>query len=78
MFRVIEEVMTESDKNLADEKPPVEDEVADGTKDSPANEDEEKEPEDKVNVHIYLNSFRFDLYLLCLHLKFPVFSRIIN
>ncbi|ESW11640.1 hypothetical protein PHAVU_008G047300 [Phaseolus vulgaris] len=41
-----EEVVNETEKNLGDEKPAVE-EVADGNKDSPANETEEKEPEDK-------------------------------
>lgn len=65
--------MTETDKNLGDEKPAVEEEVADGNKDNPVNEAEEKEPEDKVNVHIYLKSFRFNLYLLRLYLNFYFF-----
>ena len=48
-IRTTEEVVNETEKNLGDEKPAVE-EVADGNKDSPANETEEKEPEDKVNA----------------------------
>ncbi|KAF7845039.1 RGG repeats nuclear RNA binding protein A-like [Senna tora] len=47
LAQVTEEVVTETDKNLGDEKPAVEEEVAEGNKDSPANEAEEKEPEDK-------------------------------
>jgi len=49
-IRATEEVVNETEKNLGDEKPAVE-EVADGNKDSPANETEEKEPEDKVNAN---------------------------
>lgn len=49
--------MNETEKNLGDEKPAVE-EVADGNKDNPANDTEEKEPEDKVisnpNLCFYL------------------------
>lgn len=42
-------------KNLGDEKPSGEDDVvADGIKESSANEAEEKEPEDKVIVQIYI------------------------
>lgn len=50
LLRVTDEVVNETEKNLADEKPALDEEVADGNKDSPANETEEKEPEDKVNV----------------------------
>jgi len=39
--------VNETEKNLGDEKPAVEEDVADGNKDSPTNETEEKEPEDK-------------------------------
>jgi len=46
---VIEEVVNETEKILADEKPVGEEDAAEGNKDSPANENEEKEPEDKVN-----------------------------
>ena len=49
-IRVTDEVANETEKNLGDEKPAVEEDVADGNKDSPTNETEEKEPEDKVNV----------------------------
>jgi len=45
---VTEEVADETEKNFGDEKPAEED-AAEGNKDSPANENEEKEPEDKVN-----------------------------
>lgn len=44
-----EEVANETQKNLSDEKPAGEEDAADGNKESPANETEEKEPEDKVN-----------------------------
>lgn len=44
-----DEVVNEAEKNLGDEKPAAENDVADGNKDNPANEAEEKEPEDKVN-----------------------------
>lgn len=43
--------MNETEKTLGDEKPAVEDGVADANKESPANETEEKEPEDKVCVY---------------------------
>lgn len=57
--RVTEEVVNESEKNLEVEKPVVE-EVADGSKESPVNGPEEKEPEDKVNgCHIH-NILSFD------------------
>lgn len=50
-LRVTEEVANETEKNLADEKPAGEEEAADGNKETvAANETEEKEPEDKVNV----------------------------
>lgn len=45
--QVTEEVMNEGEKNLGDEKPAAETDVAEGNKDSPTNEAEEKEPEDK-------------------------------
>ncbi|XP_044503653.1 RGG repeats nuclear RNA binding protein A-like [Mangifera indica] len=45
--QVNEEVVNESEKNFGDEKPQGEEGVADGNKDSPANEPEEKEPEEK-------------------------------
>lgn len=51
-LRVTEEVTNETEKNLTDEKPAGEEEAADGNKETvAANETEEKEPEDKVNVH---------------------------
>jgi hypothetical protein len=53
LLRVTEEVMNEDEKNLGDEKPAAETDVAEGNKDSPANEAEEKEPEDKVNVRLH-------------------------
>ena len=46
---MIEEVVHETEKVLADEKPVGEEDAAEGNKDSPANENEEKEPEDKVD-----------------------------
>jgi plasminogen activator inhibitor 1 RNA-binding protein len=50
---VTEEAVIEGEKNLGDEKPAVENDAAEGKKDTPANEAEEKEPEDKVNVHLH-------------------------
>ncbi|KAK2415372.1 Hyaluronan / mRNA binding family [Trifolium repens] len=44
---VTEEAVIEGEKNLGDEKPAVENDAAEGNKDTPANEAEEKEPEDK-------------------------------
>ncbi|KAK7310323.1 hypothetical protein RJT34_07770 [Clitoria ternatea] len=46
-FAQITEEVNETAKNFGDEKPSGEDVVADGHKDSPANDAEEKEPEDK-------------------------------
>ncbi|KAK7343227.1 hypothetical protein VNO77_11813 [Canavalia gladiata] len=47
-FAPVTEEVNETAKNLGDEKPSGEDDVAaDGNKESPANEAEEKEPEDK-------------------------------
>ena len=48
--RVTEEVVYETEKNFADEKPAGEEDAPEGNKDCPANENEEKEPEDKVNA----------------------------
>lgn len=48
-LRVTEEVANETEKNLGEEKPAGEEEAADVSKETPANEAEEKEPEDKVN-----------------------------
>lgn len=48
-----EEVADETEKNFGDEKPVGEEDAADGNKDSPANENEEKEPEDKVKNHFH-------------------------
>ncbi|CAI8613367.1 unnamed protein product [Vicia faba] len=45
--QVTDEVVNEAEKNFGDEKPAAENDVAEGNKDSPANEAEEKEPEDK-------------------------------
>ncbi|KAB1225137.1 hypothetical protein CJ030_MR1G005683 [Morella rubra] len=42
-----EEVVNETEKNVGDEKPVVDEEPADSNKETPANEAEEKEPEDK-------------------------------
>lgn len=50
-LRVTEEAVNETEKISGDEKPAVEDGVADANKESPANETEEKEPEDKVCVY---------------------------
>ena len=64
--------MNETEKNLGDDKPAVEEDVADGNKESPANEAEEKEPEDKVIIQpigfVYVNPE------LLLHLKMSKFS----
>lgn len=49
LFRVTEEVVNEGEKNLGAEKPVGEEDVADGNKENPVNEPEEKEPEEKVN-----------------------------
>ena len=52
LFRVTEEATNEGEKNLGAEKPVGEDGVADGNKETPVNEPEEKEPEEKVNGSI--------------------------
>lgn len=44
---MIEEVANVTERNLGDEKPVGEVDAADGNKETPANEPEEKEPEDK-------------------------------
>jgi plasminogen activator inhibitor 1 RNA-binding protein len=48
---VTEEVSNETEKNVAEEKPAGEEDAAaaEGNKETPAIEVEEKEPEDKVN-----------------------------
>ncbi|KAF7826341.1 RGG repeats nuclear RNA binding protein A-like [Senna tora] len=46
LAQVTEEVVNDTEKNLGDEKPADED-VVDGNKESPTNEEGEKEPEDK-------------------------------
>lgn len=46
-----DEVANETEKNVSEEKPAgEEDAAAEGNKEVPANEAEEKEPEDKVGV----------------------------
>ena len=45
--QVTEEVVNEGEKNLSDEKPPGEEDATNVNKEDPANEPEEKEPEDK-------------------------------
>lgn len=49
ILRVTEEAVNETEKTLADEKPVGEEDAPDSNKENPANETEEKEPEDKVN-----------------------------
>lgn len=48
-----EEVTNEVEKNQGAEMPSGEEGAADVNKQSPANEAEEKEPEDKVNVFLH-------------------------
>lgn len=48
-YRETEEPVVENEKNIDTEKQPGEEDVVDANKDSPANEPEEKEPEDKVH-----------------------------
>lgn len=48
LFRVNEEVVNESEKNLADEKPAGEEDAAEGNKENPTGERAEIEPEEKV------------------------------
>lgn len=48
IFRVTEGVNA-TEKNLGEEKPVGEVDASDGNKDTPANETEEKEPEEKVS-----------------------------
>ncbi|GFY81251.1 hyaluronan [Actinidia rufa] len=52
--KVTEEVVNEGEKNLFDEKPPGEEDATNVNKEDPANEPEEKEPEDKVNVFYFI------------------------
>lgn len=59
-----DEVANESEKNLGGERPAGEEDVADAKKESPTNEAEEKDPEDKVNSQFYMKySISFTLYL---------------
>lgn len=62
--------MNETAKNVGDEKPHGEEDVlADGNKESPANETEEKEPEDKVILVFPLSaSIYCDYFILTLSL----------
>lgn len=48
VLRVNEEVVNESEKNLGDEKPTGEEDAAEGNKENPVSESQEKEPEEKV------------------------------
>lgn len=63
--RATEEV-NETLKNLGDEKPGEDEVAADGNKENPANEVEEKEPEDKVIVLFYFKCFDFTFFCLCI------------
>lgn len=59
IIRVTEEAADETEKNVVgDEKPVVEEDAPDSNKENPANETEEKEPEDKVNVF----DFHFNVF----------------
>jgi len=63
MLRLAEEA-NETEKNVGDEKPVGEEEAADANKETPANETEEKEAEDKV---IFFNSKHSQYLFLCIH-----------
>lgn len=65
LIRVTDEVANETEKNLSDEKPAVED-VADGNKESSANENEEKEPEDKVTAQSIYSFYKLNLNCCCI------------
>lgn len=61
---------------MGDEKPVVEEELADSNKETPANEAEEKEPEDKVDVCNFFNPKYFVLDKI--HLLFLLFFGLPN
>lgn len=52
-----EEVANVTERNLGDEKPVGEVDAADGNKETPTNEPEEKEPEDKVSGFLLQSKF---------------------
>lgn len=52
-----EEAVNETEKNVGDEKPVGEEDAPDSNKENPANETEEKEPEDKVNVFDFYSTY---------------------
>lgn len=67
--RETEEPVVENEKNIGSEKQSGEEDAADINKESPVDEPEEKEPEDKVRGHIRT--------LLCVYfLKFYICSHI--
>ena len=70
MLRVAEEA-NETEKNVGDEKPVGEEEAADTNKETPANETEEKEAEEKV---IFFNS-KHSQYLFLLYSCFKMDSQ---
>lgn len=66
-----EEVVNETEKNVGDEKPVVEEEAPDSNKENPSNEAEEKEPEDKVSSNFVSNIlFLKNLFILSSFLFF--------
>lgn len=54
--RVTEEVVNVTEKNLSDDKPVGDEGAEDGNKEAPADEAEEKEPEDKVYFCFIVNA----------------------
>lgn len=76
-LRVTDEVANETEKNLGDEMPAVEEDVAGGNKEGPTNEAEEKEPEDKVITQCCLKHCFFIYSISAEHLNFQMFYTLI-
>lgn len=55
----VTEAVNEPEKNLGDDKPVGEEGAADGDKETPAGEPEEKEPEEKVDLCFILSESKF-------------------
>lgn len=58
----VTEAVNETEKNLGDDKPAGEEGAADGDKETPAGEPEEKEPEDKVHTLPLLTQIQISLF----------------
>lgn len=75
--RLTEDVDNVTEKHLSDDKPAGEEGAEDGNKEAPANEPEEKEPEDKVYFCFSINLYESKL-LLCFGLLFVGLVRCVS